>query len=109
MKIILTPEEEKLYIDCVMGYGSDAQLEQYAEECIEAALAVRKFLRQKKYGGDDSEKIKQRRVELIGEIIDTLNMSIQMKKIFCDDDTFDKEWNFKIERQIQRVSKTLHT
>jgi hypothetical protein len=107
MKVELTPEEEKLYIDCLVVYGPEAQLEQYLEECAGAVLAVRKFLRAKKHG--DIEQIKKRRVELIGEIVDTMNMSIQMKKIMVDDDVFDKEWDFKINRQIKRVADKQHT
>jgi hypothetical protein len=107
MEILLNPEEEKLYIDCLVMYGPDAQLEQYLEECAEAVLAVRKFLRAKKHG--NIQQIKERRAELIGEIVDTLNMSIQMKKMFVDDDIFDQEWNYKIKRQITRVKEKQHT
>jgi len=107
MQIILTPEEKQLYKDCIEIYGTDAQLEQYSEECLEAALTVRKFLRAKKHG--TLEKIKQARVELIGEIVDTTNMSIQMKQIFCEDNIFNQQWDFKINRQINRIKEKQHT
>lgn len=106
MEILLTPEEQKLNLDCVTVYGPDNQLEQYAEECIEGALAVRRFLRAKK--SMNHEDIKEKRKELLSEIIDTLNMSIQMKLSMMNDDAFNELWSYKINRQIDRVNKKLN-
>ena len=106
MHVILTPEEDKLYINCIQAYGIDAQLEQYAEECLEAALAVRKYLRAKK--SKDHKKLISTSEELCGEIIDTMNMSIQMKLAMMDYNSFNEIWNFKINRQINRVNKILN-
>lgn len=106
MKIILSKTEKKLFRDCIVVYGTDAQLEQYAEECLEAALAVRRFLIAKKRG--DITNIKEQRKELYGEIIDTTVMSIQMKQAMMEQSQFDEIWNFKINRQIERVQKKLN-
>lgn len=106
MQIVLTPIEEQLFRDCLIAHGTDSQLEQYAEECIEAALAVRKFIRAKK--AMDHEQIKQRRKELCGEIIDTTVMSIQMKLTMMEEEDFNELWSYKINRQIYRVNKKLN-
>lgn len=101
MDIILSQAESKLYLDCIDVYGLDNQLEQYAEECLEAALAVRKYLRAKR--SDDEEKLKEAVKELNGEIVDTTNMSLQMRKSFINRDAFNEIWKRKIDRQIWRV------
>jgi hypothetical protein len=101
MQVTLTPEEIKLYNDCIEIYGLDNQLEQYMEECIEAALAVRKYFRAKKSG--DQEKITESMANLRSEIVDTTNMSIQMKISLMNPETFNHVWNHKITRQIGRV------
>lgn len=106
MKVTLLPHEEKLLRDCIVIYGTDKQLEQYAEECLEAALAVRRFLRAKQSG--DITDIKEKRTELLGEIIDTTVMSIQMKNSMMEEDQFEEIWNYKINRQIKRVEKKLN-
>lgn len=106
MKIELLPHEEKLFRDCIVIYGPDKQLEQYAEECLEAALAVRRFLRAKQ--SNDITEIKEKLKELYGEIIDTTVMSIQMKNVLLNEDQFDEIWNYKVNRQIKRVEKKLN-
>jgi NTP pyrophosphatase (non-canonical NTP hydrolase) len=105
MQIILTEAEEKLYLDCIAAYGPIAQSEQYLEECAEAVLAVRKSARARE--SMDHDEIKKRRVELIGEVVDTLNMSIQMMKILGEDAILTV-WDEKINRQIKRVEAKLN-
>lgn len=100
MKTILTSKEEDLFLDCTMLYGGHAQLEQYAEECMEGALAVRKFLRAFKAG--DEKAIKKAHIDLLGEIADTTIMSKQAALILGDDPVtiiIDE----KIDRQVKRV------
>lgn len=101
MDVVFSRNESKLYTDCIEVYGLDNQLEQYAEECLEAALAVRKYLRAKRSG--DSEQLEKAINDLNGEIVDTTNMSLQMRKSFMNRETFNEIWKRKIDRQIWRV------
>jgi hypothetical protein len=107
MIVSLNTKEKKLYQDCVNVYGVEAQLDPFAEECLEAALAVRKYFRAKKYGTE--EDIITARKELFGEIVDVSNMSIQMQKSFVPNEDFLTLWNYKIQRQIGRIEKRLNT
>lgn len=101
MEVVLTQDEQKLFTNCVAVYGLDNQLEQYAEECLEAALAVRKYFRTKKSGNQD--KIEDALEDLEGEIVDTTIMSLQLKTAFVEKSIFEKIWQRKITRQIGRV------
>lgn len=105
MKLVLTPAEEELYAKCVDVYGINNQLEQFEEECAEAILAVRKYFRALK--SDDLERINSALSDLFGEIVDVSNMSSQMQFSFIPKPTFERLWNMKVNRQIQRVKDRL--
>lgn len=104
MEIILNPQEKKLYKDSSDLYGGVSQLEQYAEECLEAALAVRKYIRALK--SKNESDIDQKRKELISEVADTTIMSTQARLIL-NPEGVDNAINFKITRQRDRVDTEL--
>lgn len=100
MNIQLTNPEISLFALSNRLYGDVMQLEQYAEECLEAALAVRKYIRALRHGSTD--EIVQRHKELIDEIADTTIMSAQARYIL-DESAVDIAIDEKTSRQIDRV------
>lgn len=110
MKVILTPEEEKLFSDCISVYGLENQLGQYIEECLEGALAARKFLRISKNPKVTTAEFIDAKVELLKELVDTSIMSEQIKRAFdseADYELMEETHEYKINRQIIRVSKNI--
>jgi hypothetical protein len=101
MRVMLTDKEEILFSDSAKLYGIENQLHQYSEECLEAALAVRKYLRAVKNG--DEAEIKRRKAELQSEIADTTIMSAQVATFFNSFGAIDQQIIYKIDRQVDRV------
>lgn len=100
--IAFTEDQEKVFTDAIEAYGTESQLDQLQEECIELALAIRKYKRAIKEGV--ISKMKERRAELASEIADVIIMTNQalLMPLFSSEE-IQQEVNFKIRRQRNRI------
>lgn len=105
MEFNLTPNEELLFKDCIRYNGIENQIEQYLEECIEGALACRKYFRALKHG--TTQEVQQRMAELESEIADTAIMSVQLRQAL-NTDRIDAEIFRKLTRQQTRIDNKKH-
>lgn len=105
MQILLNEKEQQLFDDCVRLNGLNNQIEQYLEECLEGALAVRKYFRAVKHG--TAAEVSQRMLELESEIADTTIMSAQLRQVLHTE-AIDKEITRKLARQQIRIDNKKH-
>lgn len=80
--------------------GLENQLEQAIEEASEFILAAQKFKRNRKSG--EISKSTETRMNLIEETADLIVMMEQMR-IYLGRSAVDKQIEYKIERQIDRI------
>lgn len=102
------PELEHVFKDTIDRYGTDAQLDQLQEECLELGLAIRKYKRAQKHGTEDD--IFRRKHEMIREIADVIIMTQQLRLGFDGsiDMYIQATIREKLNRQAQRLIKKSH-
>ena len=105
MQILLNEKEQQLFDDCVRLNGLNNQIEQYLEECLEGALAARKYFRAVKHG--TASEVSQRLLELESEIADTTIMSAQLRQVMHTEG-IDNEITRKLARQQVRIDNKKH-
>lgn len=104
MNTELTPQERNLFINCIAIYGLPAQLEQLIEECLECALAARKYMRASQSLAVTPSNIDEARNHLLEELVDISIMAEQIKRGFSKhSQMIDVIHTAKIERQIKRL------
>ena len=90
-----TPEESKqIYKQAIEKWGVDSQVDMLQEECIELALAIRKFRRE-----PSAERFK----DVCEELADVTIMTEQMKEI---PNIFNSSMVFK-EQKLKRLQKRI--
>lgn len=84
----------------VMNYTFEQQRSVFAEECAEAIQAAMKVSRSE----NSAEAIRQALDNLTSEVADVIIMAQQMR-FFLGENKVDKEIEFKLNRQLERIKE----
>lgn len=102
----MNKEQTEKALKILEHYGVEKQRRQLVEECAELIQAVTKLERAQESG--DIEKITEKTLEIVGELVDVRIMLQQITMSLFQDvskDMINEQIEYKLQRQLDRIEK----